>query len=78
MANAQMGPINERFVDKRRGRSSDGVSLAEAANLTSLPNLRARLTAISGTTFTAARLDQMTVNDMVYALRMHSADAAGV
>ncbi len=33
--------------------------------------MRARLTAISGTTYTAAVLDQMTFNDMLYAIRLN-------
>jgi hypothetical protein len=36
----------------------------------SIATLRARLTAISASTFTAARLNTMTQNDMVYALRL--------
>lgn len=33
--------------------------------------MRARLTTISGTTYTTARLNKMTKNDMMYALRHH-------
>lgn len=78
MADAQMGPVNTRFVDKRRGRSTDGVTLAEANNFTSVANLKARLTALKATTYTAAKLATMTVNDMVFALRQESADSAGI
>lgn len=39
----------------------------------SVTAMRARLTAISATTYSAAELDKMTVNDMVYALRVNDA-----
>lgn len=67
------------LVDKRRGRGTSGAhTLAEVNNATSINALRTRLAALSGTTFTAARLDAMTENDMLYALRLHTADSAGV
>lgn len=78
MADAQMGPINTRFVDKRRGRSHDGVVIAEAANMQTVAGLKARLTALKPSSYTAARLASMTVNDMVSALRVESGDAAGI
>lgn len=78
MADAQMGPVNTRFVDKRRGRSHDGVALTEAANYGKVSDLKTRLTAISATKYSAARLATMTVNDMVYALRLESGDSAGI
>lgn len=37
--------------------------------------LRARLTAIDGTYYTAARLNAMTYNDMVYAVRLNDSPA---
>lgn len=36
----------------------------------SIATMKTRLAAINGTYFTAARLNTMTVNDMVYALRL--------
>ncbi len=41
-----------------------------ANNADSVGALRARLTAISATTYTVARLNLMTKNDMVYAVRL--------
>ena len=41
----------------------------------SIGAMRARLTAISATTYSAAELDKMTYNDLVYAIRVN--DAAG-
>lgn len=78
MANAQMGPINVRFVDKRRGRTQDGVAIAEANNMDTISELRARLQALAAGTYTNAVLDLMTVNDMLFALRTLSADSAGI
>lgn len=78
MADGQFGPVDFGFVDKRRGRSYEGVALAEANNFDTVSELKARLTALSATSYTAARLSNMTVNDMVYALRVASSDAAGI
>lgn len=39
-------------------------------NLDSILAMRTRLAAINGTTFSSARLDLMTANDMLYAIRM--------
>lgn len=67
------------IVDKRRGRGSTGAhSLAEVANLTSISAMRTRLTAISATKYSTARLASMTENDMVYAIRLETADSASI
>ncbi len=66
-------------VDKRRGRGSiAGPALAEQNNMTSVANLKTRLTALNATSYTPARLATMTENDMIYALRLASADSAGI
>lgn len=66
-------------VDKRRGRGSTaGPSLAEQNNTTSVANLKARLTALNPTSYTAARMASMTENDLLYALRLSSSDSAGI
>jgi len=80
MANHQVGnePADASWIDKRRNARGDNTNHnATPLNYDSIANLRARLTAISGTTFTAARMDAMTVNDMYYAIRLND-DAAGV
>lgn len=66
-------------VDKRRNSKGQNTtqSLSSAANYDDVDSLRTRLTAISSTTFTTARLNAMTKNDMVYAVRL-SDDAAGI
>lgn len=40
-------------------------------DLDTIASMRARLTAINGSIYTAARLNQMTYNDMVYAIRQN-------
>lgn len=74
MANAQVDSPHQ-FVDKRRGRIfTAGDPNAETVNMGSISAMRTRLIAINATYYTTARLDAMTENDMIYALR----DAAGV
>lgn len=67
---------NDGFLDKRKVSGQTSSNLTTPANLQSIATLRARLTAISGTTYTAARLDAMTKNDMCYAVRLND-EAAG-
>jgi hypothetical protein len=67
------------FVDKRRGRTNSSTTqLAEEANYDNVSSLRTRLTAISAARYPASKLDAMTVNDMVYALRVETGDSAGI
>lgn len=65
------------FVDKRRTQASTASPLATPGEYLSVDQLRTRLAAIDGAYFTAARLNNMTKNDMVYAVRLAD-DAAGV
>ena len=78
MADAQMGPIDVGFVDKRRGRTYDGVALTEANNYDTIPELKARRVALKPAVYTAAVTAKMSTNDLVYALRVESADSAGI
>lgn len=67
------------FVDNRFNRGLTGATvLAEEANYSSISSMKARLTALNSTSYSTARLATMTQNDMVYALRVASADAAGI
>ena len=77
MANIDVRGNPYGFADKRKGRGSDTSVVAEHANLKDVASMRARLTALDAN-YTAARLDKMTINDMVYAIRVKSADAAGI
>lgn len=74
MANIQMGLPFLGFPNSLKAAADMGGSgsgLNTPLNYTSVTALRARLAAISGTAYTSAVLDQMTVNDMVYAVRMN-------
>lgn len=64
-------------TDKRKGLGTTTNPLSSDASLRDIGSMRARLTAISSTTFTPARLDTMSHNDMVYAIRLAD-DAAGI
>ena len=74
MASGQVSPPHG-FEDKRRGRVLTGTdNNAERTNMLSVSDMRTRLTALNAGYYTTARLDAMTVNDMLYALR----DVAGI
>lgn len=76
MADAQVRPITG-ILDKRQGRSADTTQVSNtfANNIKDVASLKARLTAINATSYTPARLATMTVNDMIYAIRLN--DEAG-
>lgn len=58
------------LTDKRKGRGATSThGQAEINNMTSVSAMRTRLAALDGTYYTTARLNNMTRNDMVYALR---------
>lgn len=76
MADSDIGEL-AGFVDKRRVKGQTGSSLATSGNYDSVGTMRTRLAAINGTYYTTARLNSMTENDMVYALRLAD-DAAGI
>lgn len=74
MAQHQVGNLSHGFVDKQRSTSKSAAksngSVATPANYDNIAALDARLTAISATTYTQARLDTMSLNDKVYAVRL--------
>lgn len=72
MAENQIGPINTAFVDKRAGHTSD--ERPTAGDYSSIKVMR---TTLSANGYTKQQLDSMTVNDMVYAVRLIS-DKAGI
>lgn len=63
-------------TDKRRVQGQSAESIATPANYVSIGALRTRLLAI-GAPFTAKYLDLMTLNDMIYALRVKD-DPTGI
>lgn len=73
MATHQLTPPSINFNDKRRAVKTPTGTQSHSGtfetNTASNDALDAALTAISATTYTAARLNQMTQNDKVYALR---------
>lgn len=76
MANLDVGN-RQKVVDKRAGRGTTVSPLASDANTKDITAMRARLTAISATTYTAARLNTMTENDMFFAIRTND-DSLGL
>lgn len=79
MADLDIGNGNNGFVDKRQARGQTGAPVqAEQANFASISTMKARLLALSASSYSAARTAQMSDNDLVYALRVASADAAGI
>lgn len=76
MANLDVGN-RQRVVDKRQGRGTTTNPVTSDASMKDITAMRARLAAINATTFTAARLNTMTENDMLYAIRMFD-DKAGI
>jgi hypothetical protein len=68
------------FQDKRvgRGNSTTSNQAAEYANFATIAAKKARLTALAASSYTASRLATMSANDLDYALRLASADAAGI
>ena len=80
MANHMVTSLSEiQVIDKRHVAvpGSGAANLATPANYASITAMRTRLNAISATTYTAARMDAMTHNDMIYAIRQ-SDDLAGI
>lgn len=73
MADRQIGNIHG--VAARGGHQQNGGSTATNAyddtDLNDIAAMRTRLTAINGAVYTSARLDQMSFNDMVYAIRLN-------
>jgi hypothetical protein len=65
------------FVDKRRVQGQATTNLSTNATYQSISSLRTRLTTIDSTYFSTVRLNGMTKNDMIYAIRLAD-DAAGV
>jgi hypothetical protein len=79
MADLTLGNTAD-VTDKRAGRGNTTATsiIAEIGNYDTIADIKARLTALNATSYTAARMQTMTYNDLVYALRIASADAAGI
>jgi hypothetical protein len=78
MATGTIG-TNTGFIDKRIGRLNTSTTvLAEEANYGNVEAMKTRLTAISSARYPVSKLATMTENDLVYALRIETGDAAGI
>lgn len=72
MADQMMGYPNLGFVNSRKaidGMGGQASNLNNISNYVSVQSMRTRLAAANGTYYTSARLDQLSVNDMIFALR---------
>jgi hypothetical protein len=76
MANLDL-MANEDVCDKRVGGAPTATVLTNVANYQDVAAMRTRLGTINGTYYTSARLDSMTRNDMLYAIRLND-DSAGI
>lgn len=78
---SQVDLSENSFSDKRIGAGvthagSDPVT--ERGNYSSIKTLKTRLQSLNSIYYTNARINSMTKNDMIYALRLISSDAAGL
>lgn len=72
MANIQTRPPNIMIKNSKRavaGQLGGASNFTTPANYASVDALRTALAAANGTYYTSALLDQLSVNDMVFALR---------
>ncbi len=65
------GKVNDPYANFNGGPSVN--TGFDQVSYGSIDAMRARLTAINATTYSAAELDKMTYNDMVYAIRVNDA-----
>jgi len=80
MADMDLTPNQGVGVEKRQGRglpSGTATVLAETANYNTITALRTRLAALDAVSFTTARMNTMTKNDLIYALRVRG-DSSGI
>lgn len=72
MADLQIRTPNLGFVNGRKaidGMGGISSNLGNASNYVSITAMRTRLAAANAGYYTATKLDQMCVNDMIFALR---------
>lgn len=74
MAGIQTSAVNVNFTNSRKATADMGggdADIATPANYASIDAMRTRLIAVDAGYYTTAKLDEMSVNDMVYAVRSH-------
>lgn len=69
--------VHTGFVDKRRTQGSNTNPLSSIVNYATVASMKTRLNVISSTSYTAARMNTMTLNDLTYAIRVAD-DKAGI
>ena len=72
MADQMMGYPNMQWVNSRKaidGMGGTASNLNNISNYVSVTAMRTRLAAVNAGYYTSARLDALTVNDMIFALR---------
>ena len=65
------GGTNPTNVNSGGNNGNQATAEDATVNFMSIATMRARLTAINAGYYTAARLNQMTYNDMMYAIRLN-------
>jgi hypothetical protein len=72
MADSQMGAPRTNFTNSLKavdGMGGTGSGLTTPVNYSSVSAMRTRLAAANAGYYTTAKLNEMTVNDMIFALR---------
>jgi hypothetical protein len=77
MANYDIGSTigHYKVVDKRTVNGTNAVEDTSVDEAAKIGQLRAKLTALNGTYYTAAFLNTQTHNDLIYALRLENSSA---
>lgn len=76
MADSQIGSVDLALTFRNETQGTNAALVATPANYASVSALKARLTAINSTSYTTARMNQMTVNDLIYAVRLNDDPAS--
>lgn len=71
------GMADKRFTSRLTAEAGNAANIATPANYQSVSAMRTRLAAINAGYYTAARLNQMSRNDMIFAIRQND-DLAGI
>jgi hypothetical protein len=70
MADAMIGPPNINWVDKRAVQGSASSPLTNPSDFRDHTTIKAKLVTLAAGTFTQTYMNQLTPNDLVYALRV--------
>lgn len=70
MADAQIGQFDAGFTNRQQSQGQQTQPVGVPANYWGISSARARLNTKNAAYYTAIRMNQMTVNDLLYALRI--------